>query len=117
MNNAKLVLSPSKVSTFDLLPVAKKKIHIYISEQKLTAFCGCQDQIGAWDRHGSCTHYSTTLGHKKQAKQLQKCGWWMDGIALLLAQNVKCKKHKTTGRPDAVGGGGTRIGKMKEINK
>lgn len=107
MNSTKHVLSPvSPVQGkhTDLLLVVKK------SQQKLTAFFSfslldvkIRSGLGT-DRHGSCTHFSTTLGHKKQAKQLQKCGWWMGVIALFLAQmSVKYKKHQTTGQPGVAG--------------
>lgn len=70
------------MSTFDLLPVAKK------SEKKLTAFVDVRIrlELGTGTVHAPIIVplYDT----KKQAKQLQKCGWWMNGIALLLAQNV-----------------------------
>lgn len=107
MNSTKHVLSPfSPVQGkhTDLLLVVKKiatETHSFFSFSLLVV--KIRSGLGT-DRHGSCTHFSTTLGHKKQAKQLQKCGWWMGGIALFLAQmSVKYKKHRTTGQPGVVG--------------
>lgn len=60
-----------------------------------------RDRGGGGRQHGSCTHYSTTLGHekKKQAKSSSRnVGWRVGWIALLLApknqKNQKKKKKK-----------------------
>lgn len=90
-NYKRPIVSIIKLVLFPVFPVQGEHTWPLTSSYKIGiethSFCGCQEQIvGAWDRHGLCTHYSTSLGHKTQAKQLQRCGWWKGGIALLLAQ-------------------------------